>query len=171
NQPILWVAHMEREGLSDNLPPDTLYALYIEANGGWPYCHAGRIVDPDFGDESSCNESLLNPRAEIESQSAPFGLTFYDGDLFPPEYQNDIFIALHGTGSGDSARGYKVIRVPRKGEPQLDVEDFATGWVSPDGTPWGAPTDIIQGPDGSLYLSDDLQGVIYRIFYAGPEGE
>jgi glucose/arabinose dehydrogenase len=169
---ILWVANTEREGLTDDLPPETVYAIYIEANAGWPYCHAGRIVDPEYGKKDSCNDDLLTPTAELESQSAPYGMTFYTGDQFPPEYQSDLFIALHGTGNGEFAKGYKIVRIPLgSGEDTHQVMDFATGWVSPDGTPWGAPTDLIQGPDGSLFLSDDLQGAVYRIFYVGLEAE
>ena len=164
---ILWVADMEREGLSDNLPPETIYAIYINADAGWPYCHAGRIIDPDYGKKDSCSEDLMTPTVELESQTRPYGLIFYTGDQFPAEYQKDVFLALHGSGSGESARGYKIVRIPRGGgEPLPLVEDFVTGWVSADGTPWGTPADLVQGPDGSLYLSDDLQGVVYRIYYA-----
>ena len=167
---ILWVVNMEREGLPGDQPPDTLYAIYIDGNAGWPFCHAGRIIDPDYSNKDSCNEDLLTPTAELESQSAPYGMTFYTGDQFPSEYQSDVFIALHGTGTGDASRGYKIVRIPLgSGEETHKVMDFITGWVTADGTPWGTPTDLIQGPDGSLYLSDDLQGVVYRIFYAGME--
>lgn len=169
---ILWVVNMEREGLPDDLPPDTLYTIYIDADAGWPFCHAGRIVDPDFGKKDSCSENLLTPTAELESQSAPYGMTFYTGDQFPQDYQSDVFIALHGTGQGESAHGYKIVRIPLgSGEKTHQVMDFITGWISADGIPWGTPADIIQGPDGSLYLSDDLQGVVYRFFYAGPQEE
>lgn len=169
---ILWVANMEREGLSNDLPPETVYAIYIDANAGWPECHAGRIVDPDYGMKDSCGDNLLQPVVEIEAHSDPYGMTFYTGSQFPADYQKDVFIALHGTGEGETARGYKIVRIPLgNGEKDRGVTDFITGWVSPDGKPWGAPTDLIQGPDGSLYLSDDLQGIIYRIFYAGMEGE
>jgi glucose/arabinose dehydrogenase len=87
DRPTLWVANIEREGLRGDLPPDTLYALYIEANGGWPFCHAGRIIDPDYGIKDSCGEGLLMPYAEFESQSAPYGLAIYKGDQFPEEYK------------------------------------------------------------------------------------
>ncbi len=165
---LLWAVNIERDGLKGDLPPDTLYAIYIDANAGWPYCHAGRIIDPDFGNKDSCGEDLLTPVLEIESQSAPYGMTFYTGEQFPAEYESDLFIALHGTGTGSSARGYKVIRLPLGGgESEHRAEDFVVGWLDADAKPWGAPTDIVQGPDGSLYLSDDLGGIIYRIFYSG----
>jgi glucose/arabinose dehydrogenase len=162
---ILWAAVMEREGLQEGLPPETIYQIYIDADGGWPYCHAGRIIDPDFGNKDSCGEKLLSPTNELEAQSAPYGLEFYTGDQFPENYDRDLFVALHGTGEGSEASGYKIVRIPfGEGESGL-VHDFATGWLSDDGIPWGAPTDLIQGPDGDLFLSDDKLGVIYRIFY------
>jgi glucose/arabinose dehydrogenase len=163
---ILWAAVMEREGLENSLPPETIYAIYIDADGGWPACHTGRIIDPDFGRKDSCHDDLLTPQFELESQSAPYGLEFYAADQFPEEYQKDVFVALHGTGMGQSAKGYKIIRIPLgEGESGL-VQDFAVGWLGDDGTPLGRPTDLVVGPDGSLYVSDDSQGVIYRIFYS-----
>ena len=162
---ILWAAVIEREGLQKGLPPDTIYQIYIDANGGWPYCHGGRIIDPDLGQKDSCGEGLLSPSNELEAQSAPYGLEFYTGDQFPENYDRDLFVALHGTGEGAEASGYKIIRIPfGEGESGL-VGDFATGWLGDDGIPWGTPTDLIQGPDGDLFLSDDKLGVIYRIFY------
>jgi len=165
NNDILWAAVMEREGLEDGLPPETIYPIYIDANGGWPYCHAGRIIDPDFGDKDSCREDLLTPVFELESQSAPYGLEFYSGDQFPENYKQDLFVALHGTGEGANAKGYKILRIPLGSGDEGIVQDFAVGWLGDDGIPWGAPTDLIQGPNGDLFLSDDKLGVIYRIFY------
>lgn len=164
---ILWAANMERTGLEGSLPPDTLYAIYVDANAGWPFCHAGRITDPEFGNKDSCGEDLLTPVAELEAGVSPYGMTFYTGEQFPAEYQKDLFIALHGSGEGAAASGYKIIRIPLGEGLEPRVEDFITGWLGSDGLPWGAPTDLLQGPDGSLFLSDDLGGVIYRIFYTG----
>jgi glucose/arabinose dehydrogenase len=162
---ILWAAVSEREGLPEGLPPETIYAIYIDSDGGWPYCHAGRIIDPEFGKKDSCSEDLLSPVFELEAQSAPYGIEFYTGDQFPDSYNKDLFVALHGTGEGSEARGYKILNIPLgEGESGL-VEDFAVGWVDAEGTPWGTPTDLIQGPDGDLFVSDETLGVIYRIYY------
>lgn len=166
NNDVLWAAVMEREGLKDQLPPESIYGIFIDANGGWPYCHAGRVIDPDFGEKDSCEDKLLSPLFELESQSAPYGLEFYTGGQFPDEYQLDAFIALHGTGEGPDAKGYKIVRIPLGDGEKGPVEDFAVGWIGTDGDPWGSPTDLIQGPNGDLYLSDDKLGVIYRIYYA-----
>lgn len=162
---ILWAAVMEREGLQDGLPPETIYAIYIDADGGWPYCHTGRIIDPDFGNKNSCGEELLTPVFELEAQSAPHGMEFYTGDQFPDNFATDLFVALHGTGEGADASGYKIIRMPLGDGEKRVVLDFAVGWLGDDGIPWGSPTDLIQGPDGDLFMSDDKLGVIYRIFY------
>jgi len=162
----LWAANMERDGLGDGLPPETIYAIYIEANGGWPYCHAGRIIDPDFGNKDSCGEGLLIPQYELEAQTEPHGLEFYLADQFPDEFNKDLFIALHGTGEGDQAAGYKVVRIQFGTGQREPVQDFAVGWLLEDGSHWGTPNDLIVGPDGSLFLSDDTQGVVYRIFFA-----
>lgn len=162
---ILWVAVSERDGLADGLPPETLYAIYQDADGGWPYCHAGRITDPDFGNKDSCNETLLTTIYEFESQTEPYGMEFYAGDQFPAYYQRDLFIALHGSGAGSQATGNKIIRIEFGTGNKEPVRDFAVGWVLEDGVIWGAPTDLIEGPNGDLFLSDDKLGVIYRIFY------
>ena len=162
---ILWAAVIERDGLKNGLPPETLYEIYIDADGGWPYCHAGRIIDPDYGKKDSCGEGLLTPVYELEAQSAPYGLEFYTGDQFPENFDTDLFVALHGTGEGAEVSGYKIVRMPLGGGEKGSVLDFAVGWLGDDGIPWGAPTDLIQGPDGDLFLSDDKLGVIYRIFY------
>lgn len=166
DQDLLLVAVSEREGMADGLPPETLYAIYQDADGGWPFCHAGRITDPEFGNKDSCNEDLLKTIYEFEAQTVPYGMEFYSGDQFPTEYQGDLFITLHGTGDGSSTAGNKIIRIEYGTGTREPVQDFAVGWVLEDGNTWGSPTDLIQGPDGDLFLSDDKLGVIYRIFYA-----
>ncbi len=113
---ILWAAVMEREGLKDGLPPETLYGIYIDADGGWPYCHAGRIIDPDFGNKDSCAEGLLTPTFELDAQSAPYGLEFYTGDQFPEEYQDWIYLLpFMAQGRGSRQVVIKIIRIPLGG--------------------------------------------------------
>lgn len=163
---VLWVTNVERSGLGDDLPPETLYGIYIDADAGWPYCHAGRIMDPDYGSKNSCDD-VLDPINDLVAHSAPFGLAFYLGEQFPEEYQRDLFIALHGSNEGSQPAGYKVVRIPISPGEREPVEDFAIGWLLGDGSNWGTPVDLIVGPDGSFFLSDDSQGVIYRIFYSG----
>ena len=163
---ILWVTNVERTDLGVDLPPETLYVIYIDADAGWPFCHAGRITDPEYGTKNSCKE-VLSPYFELEAHTIPFGIAFYTGEQFPEQYQNDLFIALHGSSEGSQPVGHKIIRIPFGPGENGPVQDFAVGWLLEDGTNWGTPMDLIVGPDGSLFLSDDSRGIIYRIYYSG----
>ena len=167
NNNILWAANIERDGIEGNILPETIYTIYIDANAGWPYCHAGRIIDPELGRRGSCDEDLLIPAYEFESHSKPTDILFYSGDQFPEVYETDLFVALHGSGEGNSAAGYKIVHISLgKDDDTRLIQDFAVGWLLEDGSPWGSPTDILLGEDGSLYVSDDVNGVIYHITYS-----
>jgi len=163
----LWATNNGRDWLGDDLPPETIYVVHQGDDAGWPRCHAGRIVDPDYGEPAAC-EGVAAPAVEMQAHSAPLGPTFYTGLQFPEEYQGDLFVAFHGSWNRSVPTGYKVARVSMgkgNGEPG-PVYDFATGWLREDGSRWGRPVDVFTGPDGSLFVSDDEGGVIYRIFYA-----
>jgi glucose/arabinose dehydrogenase len=95
-------------------------------------------------------------------------LEFYTGDQFPDSYRGDLFVALHGSWNRSVPVGYKVIRIPFDGESPGSPQDFAVGWFS-GGSHWGRPVDLVTAPDGSLFLSDDSGGRVYRIFYLGEE--
>ncbi len=162
---ILWVTNNGRDWLGDDLPPETVYAIYKDADAGWPGCHAGHIIDPDLGEPDSC-EDVIDPRVVMQAHTAPLGMTFYTGDQFPENYQKDLFIALHGSWNRSIPVGYKVVRIALDPGGLGPVVDFATGWLREDGSNWGRPVDLVNAPDGSLFLSEDGQGTIYRIFYA-----
>ena len=104
----------------------------------------------------------------MQAHSAPLGLTFYTGQQFPQAYRGDLFVAFHGSWNRSAPTGYKVVRIPMQGSTPGAVEDFAVGWLREDGSQWGRPVDLVTGDDGSLYISDDGEGRIYRIFFAGP---
>jgi glucose/arabinose dehydrogenase len=162
----LWATNNGRDWLGDDQPPETVYVVDEGDDAGWPRCHSGRIVDPDYGRPGAC-EGVDDPVIEMQAHSAPLGLTFYAGEQFPEEYRGDLFIAFHGSWNRTVPTGYKVVRVPMKnGEPGA-VEDFAAGWLREDGSQWGRPVDVLTGPDGSLLISEDGEGFIYRAFYAG----
>jgi glucose/arabinose dehydrogenase len=161
----LWATCNGRDWLGDDLPPETVYVVREGDDAGWPYCHSGRIVDPDLGTGDSC-EGILAPVIEMQAHSAPLGLTFYTGEQFPEEYRSDLFIAFHGSWNRTTPTGYKVVRVPMQDGIPGPVEDFASGWLRDSNTSWGRPVDVLTGPDGSLFISDDGAGVIYRVFYA-----
>jgi glucose/arabinose dehydrogenase len=162
----LWATNNGRDFLGDDLPPETVYLVKEGADYGWPGCHSGRIVDPQFGSSSSC-EGIEEPEVEMQAHSAPLGLEFYSGDQYPAEYQGDLFVAFHGSWNRSQPVGYKIVRIPMHGETIGLVEDFAVGWLV-NGASWGRPVDIITAPDGSLLISDDAGGTIYRIYYRGP---
>lgn len=167
----LWATNNGRDWLGDNQPPETVYLLEKGADAGWPWCHAGRIIDPDYGEPGNC-QGKLDPVIEMQAHSAPLGLAFYQGDQFPPAYRGDLLIAFHGSWNRSIPTGYKIVRVPfENGEPG-PVEDFLTGWLLEDGSSWGRPVDVITGPDGSLLISDDAGGAVFRVFYHGrtPDG-
>lgn len=162
----LWATNNGRDFLGDDLPPDAVYMIEEGKDYGWPRCHVGRIIDPEFGAPGVC-ENVPPALVEIQAHSAPLGLEFYGGDRFPREYQGDLFVALHGSWNRSVPVGYKVIRIPisADGVPG-PAEDFAVGWLI-GGSAWGRPVDLASGVDGSLYLSDDAGGKIYRIFFNG----
>ncbi|HLX82600.1 MAG TPA: PQQ-dependent sugar dehydrogenase [Terriglobales bacterium] len=171
----VWVTVNGRDMLGDDVPPETIYDLGKQAGGdaGWPYCYGDRVPDSDFtkpGD-GRCN-NVIEPKVQMQAHSAPLGLAFYEGSQFPAEYQNNIFVAFHGSWNRSVPTGYKVVRVKLddKGQPQGGAEDFITGWLAPGETKkgrWmGRPVGIVFGADGTMYLSDDSGGVIYRITFA-----
>jgi glucose/arabinose dehydrogenase len=161
----LWATNNGRDFLGDDLPPETVYLVQEGGDYGWPRCHSGRIVDPDMGDASGC-EGVEQPVVEMQAHSAPLGLEFYTGDQFPDEYQGDLFVAFHGSWNRSTPVGYKIVRIPMDGDTPGPVEDFAAGWLV-RGSSWGRPVDIITAPDGSMFISDDDGGRIFRIFYNG----
>jgi len=156
----LWATDNGRDWLGDDLPPEEINIIK-EGNYGWPYCYGDRIPDPDYGKPDFC-KGTTPPVFKMEAHSAPLGLTFYTGKLFPKEYWGDLFVAFHGSWNRSVPTGYKVVRIRMKdGKPQ-SIEDFATGWLQGKKA-WGRPVDVIIGPDGSLFVSDDRDGSVYRI--------
>jgi len=169
----VWVTVNGRDWLGDDLPPETVYDLGKDGgDGGWPYCYGDRVPDSNFtkpGD-GRCN-TVLEPKVQMQAHSAPLGLAFYEGSQFPSEYQNSIYIAFHGSWNRSVPTGYKIVRVKLddKGQPQGGAQDFITGWLAPGETKkgrWmGRPVGIVFGSDGTMYVSDDSGGVIYRVTY------
>lgn len=163
----LWVTNNGRDLLGDDLPPETIYVVQEGVDYGWPYCHSGWLVDPEFGFDGAC-DGVPAPAVEMQAHSAPLGLAFYTGAAFPDEYHGDLFVAFHGSWNRSIPTGYKVVRIPiRDGAVNGPAEDFATGWL--DETTYevsGRPVGVAVGPDGALYVSDDKGGFIYRIAYA-----
>jgi glucose/arabinose dehydrogenase len=160
----IWATNNGRDWLGDDLPPETIHVVREGDDAGWPRCHAGDIVDPEFGAAAGC-EGVAPPVLEFQAHSAPLGLAFYEGSAFPAEYRGNIFVAYHGSWNRSVPTGYKVVRIrfDASGKP-LAPEDFATGFVSTaENKVRGRPVGVTSGPDGALYVSDDKGGFVYRI--------
>ncbi|HZS77752.1 MAG TPA: PQQ-dependent sugar dehydrogenase [Ktedonobacteraceae bacterium] len=163
----IWVTNNGRDYLGDNSPPETVYALQDGGDYGWPRCHAGDIVDPQFGSPGACN-GVVQPLVKMQAHSAPLGLAFYDAGPFPDLYHG-LFVAFHGSWNRTVPTGYKVVFIPlnSSGNVSGPVQDFITGWLNNNGNATGRPVGLVVGPDGALYVSDDKGGMIYRISYQG----
>jgi glucose/arabinose dehydrogenase len=160
----LWFTDNGRDWLGDDLPPDELnYAPRKGMHFGFPYCHGKNISDPEFGKKHKCSE--FTPAAlELGPHVAALGMRFYNGQMFPQQYQNQIFIAQHGSWNRKTPIGYRVAVVKLEGNKPIREEIFAEGWLQ-NGEVWGRPVDLEVMPDGSLLVSDDYADVIYRITY------
>ncbi len=162
---VLWFTDNGRDHLGDDAPPDELNrAPEAGLHFGFPYCHGGTIPDPDFGRQRACDE-FTPPAQTLGPHVAALGMRFYTGDLFPEEYHNQIFIAEHGSWNRTQPIGYRVTLVRLEGDETVSYEPFAEGWLRDNGEVWGRPVDVQVMPDGSLLVSDDTAGAIYRIWY------
>jgi glucose/arabinose dehydrogenase len=136
---------------------------------GYPFCHQGDTPDPEFGTHRSCRE-FDKPALKLGAHVAPIGMRFYSGKMFPAEYQNNIFIALRGSWNRTEKQGYNVMRVVVDESGKVaKYEPFLTGFLldaKADPPMWGRPNDVMVMKDGSMLVSDDQNGIIYRISYA-----
>lgn len=163
----LWFTDNGRDGMGDDLPPDELnHAPEAGLNFGFPYCHGGTIPDPAYGGARSCDE-FTAPAQPLGPHVAALGMRFYTGDLFPEEYHNQIFFAEHGSRDRTVPVGYRLSLARLEGSKVVKYETFAEGWLQEDGRAWGRPVDVQVLPDGSMLVSDDAAGAIYRIWYEG----
>ena len=165
----LWAAVNERDGLGDNLPPD--YVTRVRDGGfyGWPWYYIGDHWDPRHkGEHPELAGRVLVPDVLIQPHSAPLQLAVYTGSQFPASYRNDIFVALHGSWNRSLRTGYKVVRVRlQAGVPTGEYQDFLTGFVTAHGDVWGRPVGVAVAADGSLLVSEDAHGTVWRISYKG----
>ncbi len=164
----IWVTEMGRDYLGDNLPPDEVNILEDGRDYGWPYCYGKNVHDDTFDPRKTvaCAEPDKVPsHIDIQAHSAPLGLAFVpQGSGWSEEYANDLLVAYHGSWNRSAPTGYKVVRYHLDSQGKvLGQEDFISGWLTSKGEVLGRPVDLKFAPDGSLYISDDKRGVIYRI--------
>lgn len=170
----LWGMDHGSDWRGDDQPPEELNRIEADNNYGWPYCYANRQIDPYLPGQPSgmtkaefCAQST-GPVLTYQAHSAPIGMVFYTGDQFPEEYRNDAFVAMRGSWNRSEPVGYKVVQVDfdEAGQP-VAINDFVTGWLLEEEVAhFGRPAGLLMAQDGSLLLSEDTNGVIYRIVYA-----
>jgi glucose/arabinose dehydrogenase len=161
----LWFTDNGRDMMGDDIPADELnHAPQQGMDFGYPYCHAGDVKDPVYGNEHPCSD-FVAPVQKLGPHVAALGLKFYTGNMFPPEYKNQVFIAEHGSWNRSVPIGYRVtlVKLDASGKA-LSYEVFADGWHDGDDS-WGRPVDVLELPDGSLLVSDDKNDAVYRITY------
>ncbi len=168
----LWFTEHGRDWMGDDKPNDELNTVSKEGeNFGYPFCHQGDIPDPLYGKYASCDQ-FTPPALKLGAHVAPLGLHFYTGNMFPAEYKNNLFIARHGSWNRTTKQGYDLMRVTLDANGKVaKYEPFLTGFLLDEkGDPpmWGRPVDMLVMPDGSMLMTDDYNGIIYRISYSKP---
>lgn len=162
----LWFTDNGRDNMGNDVPGDELNtAPAAGLHFGYPYCHQGNILDPEFGKAKNCADYTA-PVQILDPHVAALGMRFYTGKMFDSSYTNQIFIAEHGSWNRSIPIGYRVtlVKLDAAGK-SLGYSTFAEGWLQPDGKVLGRPVDVQQMPDGALLISDDYSGVIYRVIY------
>jgi glucose/arabinose dehydrogenase len=165
----LWFTDNGRDMMGDDVPECELNrATAIGQHFGYPYWHEGTVKDPDFGSKGKAQSAYVAPAAKLGPHTAPLGMRFYKGDMFPAEYHNQILIAKHGSWNRSKKSGY-VISLEKMdlNSNVIGEETFASGWLDDASQEvWGRPVDVQELPDGSLLISDDMANVIYRVSYS-----
>ncbi len=163
----LWFTDNGRDMMGDNIPGDELnVAPQANMHFGFPYCHQGNTLDPEFGKGKDC-KNYTAPAKVLDAHVAALGMRFYTGNKFPAQYQKQIFVAEHGSWNRSNPIGYRVMLATLNGNTVTTYAPFAEGWLQQNGKVLGRPVDVEVAADGSLLVSDDYSGVIYKIFYTG----
>ena len=169
----LWTSTNERDGLGDDLVPD--YITHVKEGGfyGWPWYYLGNHEDPRHaGERPDLAGKAIVPDVLLQAHSASLEMSFYTATsgvaAFPAEYHGDIFAALHGSWNRSTRTGYKVVRVRLEhGVATGEYEDFLTGFVVDPRSVWGRPVGVAVAHDGALLVSEDGNGTLWRVAYAG----
>ncbi len=155
------------DGLGDDIPADELnHVTRAGQHFGYPWFGGGDTRTPEFIDDTPPRDAV-QPVVKFQAHTANLGIHFYRGGMFPAEYKNDAFVAQHGSWNRSSRVGYRIMRVRfnDKGSA-IGKQVFASGWLQGEDV-WGRPVDIKELPDGSLLVTDDFVGAVYRITYGG----
>ena len=186
-QGALWANHNGSDWLGDDLPPEEVVIPVQKGRShGWPYCYTAVLglnvpPQPEVRDTRiplppgfTCDQAVP-ATLTVAAHSAPLGMTWGARSAFPAEYQDDIFVALHGSWNVNNPNSYRDCKVERiivQNGAVTGSETFATGWrpsgaTCGDAATWGRPAGVTIGADGALYISDDKSGRVYRVVYTG----
>jgi glucose/arabinose dehydrogenase len=165
----LWFTDNQVDGMGDDQPPGELNrADKAGLDFGFPYYGGGKTRTNEYQDQPA-PANLVFPQVEMVAHAADLGMTFYTGHMFPQKYRGGIFSAQHGSWNRTTPVGARVMFTSLKDDGTADKsEPFAEGWLDQNGEYLGRPVDVAQLADGSILVSDDFSGAIYRIWYAGP---
>ncbi len=160
----LWATVNERDNQGNDIPPDLVTIVGQGQDFGWPRCLPPNATPQTPGADCS---NVTPPTVAIGAHAAPLGLAFYTGSQFPTPYQGNALVAQHGSWNRQPPAEPKLLRIRFEGGQAVGAEDFVTGWQFPNGQRWGRVAGVIVAPDGSLIVSDDQAGVLYRVAYSG----
>lgn len=170
---VMWGMDNGSDGLGDDTPPEELNKLEDGKDYGWPYCYGNKAIDDNMDDPPGQSKTLFCAGTEpsilnYQAHSAPIDMKFYTASSFPQEYRNDAFVVFRGSWNRKNPTGYKVARLKFENGQPKEFEDFLTGFLTPDGSSYLARiAGLVILKDGSLLVSDDTNGAIYRVSYAG----
>lgn len=167
----LWAVDNGQDLLGDNIPPDELDLIRQGGDYGWPYCYGNGQPDSSVSAATGYCARTISPAASLQAHSAPLGIAFATGSKLPARYRGGVFVAHHGSASRSQATGYKVVYIPISGTRAGTPQDLITGWLPAGATSvgavWGRPAGLLVAADGSLLISDDYAGVVYRLSDVG----
>ncbi len=162
----VWATEMGRDGLGDDIPPDEINIIKEGGWYGWPWFYGKNIEDMKFSPNArpSFAKEPVPSHIDLQAHSAPLGLAFIPEEGWPEEYWFNLLVAYHGSWNRSVPTGYKIVRMKLDAQGKyVSTEDFITGWLTPDGKKIGRPVDMQVFPGGTIYISDDLAGVIYKV--------
>lgn len=163
----MWATEMGRDFLGDNLPPDEVNIVEEGNHYGWPFCFGEMIRDNTFAQGRVPNDfcgSTIGSHIDIQAHSAPLGLAFIPEEGWPEDMRLDLLVAYHGSWNRSDPTGYKIVRFDLNEEREVTASsDFIAGWLKDNDDVLGRPVDLLAQPGGTLFITDDKAGVVYRL--------
>ena len=163
----IWATDNGRDLLGDDFPPCEFNRVVQGGFYGWPFANGSSVIDPDVGSGHEAEVAAsISPEHSFVAHTAPLGMTFYRGEQFPERYRRAAFVAQHGSWNRSTKSGYRVVMLEWDSDGKISESDFVIGFEL-DEDVIGRPVDVIDGPDGALYITDDYTGAVYRVSYSG----